>query len=73
MSYGFTTCAGCGLILQRWRLGDHECEQEKWIAHQVACALPEIEGIDRELASYLESARGRFDLWYAERARRQAA
>jgi hypothetical protein len=73
MSYGFTTCAGCGLILQRCQLDGHECEREKWIAHQVACARPEIEGIDLELASYLESARGRFDLWYAERARRQAA
>ena len=73
MSYGFTTCSECGVIVPLARSGEHECEHDKWVAYQVARSRSEIERIDAEVARYLETARGRFEVWYAERSRAQAA
>lgn len=73
MSYGFTTCPECGVIVPLARLGEHECEHDKWLAYQVARARGEIDRIDAELESYLGTTRGQFELWYAERTRLRAA
>ena len=73
MSFGFTACSGCGVILPRERASGHECEHDKWVAYQVGCFRYEIEQIDVELSSYLETSRGRFEAWYAERTRLRVA
>jgi hypothetical protein len=54
-------------------LDEHVCEHERWIGYQVFQLRHEIDDFDAELATYLESPKGQFDLWYAERERRLAA
>lgn len=73
MSYGFTTCSECGVIVPLARVQDHECEHDKWVAYQVARARGELDRIESEVASYLETSHGRFEAWYAERTRLRAA
>jgi hypothetical protein len=73
MSFGFMTCSDCGENVPWARTGDHECDQERRISFQVTQARPQIERFDQELARYLETARGKFELWYAERTRLRGA
>jgi hypothetical protein len=67
MSFGFTTCADCGERVPWAQTGQHECDEEQWLSFQVTRARPQIDRFEHELARYLETARGKFDLWYAER------
>jgi hypothetical protein len=73
MSLGFMTCSDCGENVPWAQTGEHECDQERWISFQVTRARAEIEHFDQELARYLETARGKFELWYAERTRLRGA
>jgi hypothetical protein len=66
-------CPACGESLSQSALDDHVCEHERWLGYQVFQLRHEIEEFDLELARYLESPRGQFELWYAERERRLAA
>jgi hypothetical protein len=55
-------------------MGDeHVCEREQWISYQVDKASRELRNIDAELRHYLETPRGSFDLWYAQRSRSPSA
>jgi hypothetical protein len=73
MSLGFLTCTDCGENVPHMRAAEHVCDQDRWLSFQMTCARPQIERIDQELARYLETARGRFELWYAERTRLRGA
>jgi hypothetical protein len=73
MRFGFTTCTECGVTIPLAAEEEHECRHDQWIAHQVGRVSGEIERIDVELADYLETAHGKFDLWYAQRTRLRAA
>jgi hypothetical protein len=73
MSYGITSCRECGATVVFGELADHRCDPERWVDHQVACARHDIDDIDTQVARYLETARGRFEAWYAERSRLRAA
>lgn len=73
MSYDFTTCSDCGAIVPLERAAGHECEHDKWVAYQVGRLHLEVEQIDLELSSYLQTSRGQFEAWYAQRTRRHAA
>jgi hypothetical protein len=69
MSFGYSTCPECDEHVPYGRTAEHECDRERWLSFQVTRARSDIESIDQELARYLNTARGRFELWYAERAR----
>lgn len=64
-----TACPGCGVELPAPALRLHVCDWWRWLDHQVHVRSDELDGFERELGAYLESPRGRFDLWYAERER----
>lgn len=66
-------CPGCGdeLTVQALRL--HVCDWWRWLDHQVQLRREELGGFEHELGRYLETPRGRFDVWYAERARLRGA
>lgn len=70
--FGHVLCRECGENVPQSRVADHECDRDRWVSFQVAQARADIERIDTELAGYLETAQGRFALWYAERTRRRA-
>ena len=66
-------CPACGESLPQEDLDAHVCAHDRWIGYQVFQLRHEIDDFDAELASYLESPQGQFELWYAERERRFAA
>jgi hypothetical protein len=68
-----TPCPGCGADVPSRALSVHVCDWWRWLDHQVDLRREELERFEPELTAYLESARGRFDLWYAERERLRAA
>jgi hypothetical protein len=73
MTFSFMPCPECGVPVPAERFADHECRYEQWVDHQVARAKDELSRIESEVASYLETAEGRFAAWYAERTRLCAA
>ena len=52
---------------------DHVCDEERRRWHQLFVVNAEIEELDDELRTYLDSPQGRFELYYAERERLGAA
>lgn len=66
-------CPGCGVRVTPEALDDHVCERERFVAHQMARLRPEIARFEDELAEFLGSPRGRFELWYAARTRGRGA
>ena len=67
----YMPCTDCGASLERAERDEHLCERERWLDYQVFQQRGELEGFELELGYYLDTPRGRFDLWYAERRRRR--
>jgi hypothetical protein len=68
-----TPCPGCGDELTARALRAHVCDWWRWLDHQVDLRRGELERFENELGDYLDSRKGQFDLWYAERQRLRAA
>jgi hypothetical protein len=68
-------CPDCGASLARDERESHVCDEERRLDYQAIQLHHEFAGFDDELALYLDSPAGRFELWYAERdrSRRKAA
>jgi len=69
----YLPCPDCGDSVARSELAAHVCREERrcdYVAFQVGV---EVAVFEEELACYLASPRGRFELYYAarERARRR--
>jgi len=47
----------------------HACEEERWATYQLFQLRDEIAELDGQVARYLDSPRGRFELWDAARRR----
>lgn len=62
--WGFRACMDCGDTIHPGR--EHECEEWRTIEWQVCLALPGIETIDRQIADYLATPQGAFEVFYAE-------
>lgn len=62
-------CPGCGVELPSSALRLHVCDWWGWLDHQVTLRRDGLDRFELDLGAYLESARGRFELWYAERMR----
>lgn len=73
MSGPLASCPGCGDGVPARALAVHVCDWWRWLDHQVALRREELDLFEDELGTYLESPRGRFDLWWAERNRTRAA
>ena len=66
----FMPCLECGASVARAQAASHECDDERRIEYQLFHLRDEIAAFDDKLASYLDSATGRFEAWYAARRRR---
>ena len=62
-------CPECGASVARGREDDHVCEEERLLRYRMIQLREEIARFDDDLAAYLSSQRGRFDVWYAARER----
>jgi hypothetical protein len=75
--FGFPTpsllpCPDCGAAISID--GDeHVCDEERRRWHQLFLVNAEVEELDDELRTYLDSPQGCFELYYAERERLTAA
>lgn len=62
-------CPECGESVAVDLRERHTCEEERWVTYQLFQLREEIEGFDSQLAAYLDSPRGQFELWDAARRR----
>jgi hypothetical protein len=64
-------CPDCGASHERIERANHVCERERWLDYQLFQLREELAAYDTQLRAYLDSPRGRFELWYAARLRAQ--
>ena len=65
----FMPCPDCGESVAADARVEHRCDDERWLTYQLFQLREELASFEDQLAAYLESARGRFELWDAERRR----
>ncbi len=66
----YMPCPDCGASLER-NDDAHECERERRLEFQLFQLRDQIDEVEAEVAEYLASPQGRFELYYAERDRRR--
>ena len=69
--HDLVNCQYCGAQLPVPLRTPHVCDWWEWLDHQVHVRREELNRFEDDLARYLASSRGRFDLWYWERRRLQ--
>jgi hypothetical protein len=67
----YMPCAECGASLERDEREQHECDVERRLDYQLFELRHTIERFEQNLAAYLASPHGRFELWYAARERKR--
>jgi hypothetical protein len=63
-------CSECGAAVERPKQDEHVCEPDRLLDYQLFQLRDEVAALEGELVVYLDSPRGRFELWCAERDRR---
>lgn len=62
-------CPDCGASVAVAVRDDHACEDERRLTYQLFQLRDEVAAFDEQLAAYLDSPAGRFELWDAARRR----
>ena len=62
-------CPDCGESVAAKLRERHACEEERWADYQLFQLRDETAAFDDQLAAYLDSPFGRFELWDAARRR----
>jgi hypothetical protein len=66
--FGYAACPGCGVAVRRCLLADgHECDPERYAAHQASRLHWQRRGFDDALGAWLASPAGRFAQFCARR------
>ena len=65
-------CPECGASVAAAEADDHVCDPERLLDYRVFQLREEVAGFDGALGEYLDSPRGRFAQWLAERERESA-
>jgi hypothetical protein len=66
----FMPCRNCGASVERGTEAQHACDEERRLTYELARLRPELDAFEDQLTAWLETPRGRFERFYAERARR---
>jgi hypothetical protein len=61
----YVPCTHCGASVERGRLDDHQCDEERRLEYELFQLRPQLEQFDGDFASWLETPRGRFETFYA--------
>jgi hypothetical protein len=69
----FIPCEDCGVSVAKSEYPTHVCEPERRLTYQMIQRQDDIARVESEIRTYLDSPRGRFESWYAERTRRLAS
>lgn len=67
----YMPCPECGTSVERSAAAAHACDPERRLDYQLFGLRDEIASFESRFHAFLESARGRFELWYAARERRR--
>jgi hypothetical protein len=67
----YMPCERCGMSLTSVDRDTHVCDAERRTRFEAFQARREVAEFERELAAFLDSPVGRFDVYYAERDRRR--
>jgi hypothetical protein len=67
----YMPCPNCGDSLERRQASDHVCAAERRLDYQMFQLRGHVERLDAQFGAYLETRRGQFERWYAERRRRR--
>jgi hypothetical protein len=67
----YIPCPECGASIERQDHEQHECDPERRLDYQLFQLRGEVELLEQQVADYLGSPRGQFELWYAQRERRR--
>ena len=67
----FMPCPECGSSVDRTVAAPHACDPERRLDFVLFGLREEVAALEDGIRAYLTSARGRFELWYAERERRR--
>lgn len=65
----FMPCPECGESVAADSRDEHLCDDERWLTYQLFQLRDEVASLDDQVTAYLDSPRGRFALWDAERRR----
>jgi NAD-dependent SIR2 family protein deacetylase len=65
----FQPCPDCGAPVPAEDGDAHSCDPRRYVEYQMLLLRPEIVAFESELAGWLRSPRGRFETYYAARAR----
>ena len=60
----------CGQSVATDARVEHTCDDERWLTYHLFQLRDEVESFEEQLTAYLDSPRGRFELWDAQRRRR---
>ena len=64
-------CPECGESIALEAREPHACDEERWTTFQLFQLRDEVAELEGQLAKYLDSPHGRFELWDAARRREQ--
>jgi hypothetical protein len=67
----YMPCSECGASVERAGKDGHVCDRGRLLDFQMFQLKDEVAAVDDEFGAYLDSPRGRFELWWAERERRK--
>jgi hypothetical protein len=65
----YMPCAECGASLARAETEGHVCGDERRLDYEVIQLRAEVDEFELQLASYLQTLQGRFEVWYAANRR----
>ena len=65
----YMPCRECGASVERAMIDNHRCDPERRLDFKVFGFRENLERFESDLRDYLETPRGRFELWYAARSR----
>jgi hypothetical protein len=72
--FGYRACHACGVAVQRRVMADgHECDPDRYAAHQSSKLHWKRAGFDDALREWLQTPAGRFAEFYARRLVRPPA
>jgi hypothetical protein len=66
----YMPCDECGASLLVRTSDEHVCSEQRQLEYRLFQLRAELGMFDHQVAAYLESPHGRFELWYAVRERR---
>jgi hypothetical protein len=62
-------CPHCGAAVAHGAVDLHVCDQQRLLEYRLLQVRDEVAAFDAQLSTWLGSARGRFEVWLAERER----